>query len=427
LNTFTAVACLLGLTALVALINDRWLRLQPATGLLIAAVVLTVGLRAVLLVIPDSVLIHLREFTKSFSLNETLLNGVLCLMLFRASVRMRWERLRDRRLLIVALAFGATTIAVLVTGGLVFAGLSIAGVPVDLAQALLFGALITATDPTAALAILNQLGMPPVLETVTDGESLLSDGVAVVWFTIFAVAAEGSFPSWSGPAVMMLHELVGGVALGVLGWFVMDRLLPEATEYATGLLLSLAVVACLYALATDLGVSAPIAIVVAGILTGHFTLHEVAMEVQRPLSIFWVGLDQALSAMLFVFVGIHVVLINPLSAAVISVSALVAVLAVVLSRALGVGSVIYILTSARIIRADVVGLTRLLTWACLRGGLPLALAASLPPSEWQPLLLNMTFAVVLFSVVVQGLTIGRLFTAEELTGLLGDSETPRSR
>lgn len=428
MNTFTAVACLLGLTALLALVNDRWLRLQPEIGLPILAVMLAMALRAAELVVPAGLVTRIGELTRSFNLDATLLNGVLCFMLFRGSVRVRWERLREQRWLILALAFGATTVTCFATGALVFAGLSVIGVPITLAQALLFGALIAATDPVAALAILSRLGLPADLATVIDGEALLNDGVTVVLFTVFAAGAvEGTSPSWAGAGAMLVHELVGGAALGVLGWFVMDRLLPEATNYATGLLLALGVVACLYALALHLGVSGPIATVVAGIMTGHFTLHEVASEVRHPLSTFWIGLDQVLNALLFVFVGLHVVLIAPLSAAVAGVPALLAVLAVLAGRALAVGSVVRALVSAGIVHARVAGLSRLLTWGGLRGGLSLALVASLPPSPWQPLLLNMTFAAVLFSVVVQGLTIGRLFTAEELKGLLGDGATRRMR
>jgi CPA1 family monovalent cation:H+ antiporter len=216
---FTAVACLLGLTALLALINDRWLRLQPEIGLLIAVVVLTIALRAVEHVVPDGLVMQLDELTHSFDLGDTLLNGVLCFMLFRGSVRVRWERLREQRWLILALAFGATTIACLATGGLVFAGLSAFGVPVTLAQALLFGALIAAIDPVAAVSILGRLGLPADLETVIDGESLLNDGMAVVLFTVFAAASavEGTPPSWVGAGGMLVHELIGGAALGVLG------------------------------------------------------------------------------------------------------------------------------------------------------------------------------------------------------------------
>jgi CPA1 family monovalent cation:H+ antiporter len=136
------------------------------------------------------------------------------------------------------------------------------------------------------------------------------------------------------------------------------------------------------------------------------------------LGTFWTGLDEVLNALLFVFVGFHVVLINPLQGVVLGVPGAVAVLSVLLARALSVSAIVGGLQAAGTIRADCLGLTKLLTWGGLRGGLSLALAVSLPDSDWKPLLLNMTFVVVVFSIIVQGLTIQRLFTPAQLAGLL---------
>lgn len=419
MGVFTAIACLLGITALLAFLNDRYLRLQPSIGLLLMAVALTAALRVAELVVPTGLITYLEQLTQSFNLNDTLLKGVLCFMLFRGSVAVRWSSLRQQRWLVLTLAFAGTTIACLLTGGLAYAGLSAAGVAITLAQALLFGALIAATDPVAALAILGPLGLPADLETVIDGESLLNDGVAVVLFTVFATTAiGGSAPTWAGSATIFAREFLGGCGLGVLGWLVIHHALPRSTDYATGLLVSLAAVAGLYATALHLHVSGPIATVIAGLLTGHRTLPRVAAGVIQPLRTFWSGLDQMLNALLFVFVGLHVVLLNPLSGVVMGVPGLVAITAVLTARAVAVGLIVSGLDAAGAIRADRWGLTKLLTWGGLRGGLSLALAVSLPDSAWKPLILNITFVMVVFSIGVQGLTIRRLFTPAELDGLL---------
>jgi CPA1 family monovalent cation:H+ antiporter len=416
---FTAIACLFGITAVLSFVNDRYLRLQPDIGLLLLAGLTTVALRVLEIFVPSGAVNQLYQITQSFNLNDTLLKGVLCFMLFRGSVNVRWTSLREQRWLVLSLAFAGTAMACLLTGGLAYASLSLFGVTVTLSQALLFGALIAATDPVAALAILSKIGLPKNLETVVDGESLLNDGVAVVLFTIFAgMAIGGGSPSWSDAGSIFVREVLGGAVLGVFGWLLIHFLMLRANTYHTSLLVSLGAVACLYAAAQHLHVSGPIATVVAGLLSGNITGPRLSEGTTAPLRSFWTGLDDMLNALLFVFVGFHVVLINPLVGVTPGVPAVVAITAVLLARAFTVSSIVGGLNATGIIRADCLGVTKLLTWGGLRGGLSLALAVSLPDSSWKPLILNMTFAVVVFSIVIQGLTIQRMFTKDQLAGLL---------
>ena len=150
MGVFTAVACLFGIVAVLSFVNDRWLRLQSDIGLLLLAATVTGGLRLIELVLPAGITGWLHQLTQSFNLNDTLLKGVLCFLLFRGSTRVKWATLRAQRWLVLSLAFAATAIACFVTGGLVFAGTSLFGITMTLSQALLFGALIAATDPVAA-------------------------------------------------------------------------------------------------------------------------------------------------------------------------------------------------------------------------------------------------------------------------------------
>lgn len=419
MGVFTAIACLFGVTAVLSFVNDRYMRLQTEIGLLLLAVLTTLGLRILEEFVPTGAIDALRQLTDSFNLNDTLLKGVLCFMLFRGSVNVRWANLKEQRWLVLSLAFFGTALACLMTGGLAYAGLSLLGVTVTVSQALVFGALIAATDPIAAIAILSKIGLPRGLETVVDGESLLNDGVAVVLFTIFlALAIGGAPPTWSGAGSVFAREVLGGCALGVAGWLVIHLMVLRADTYHTGLLVTLGAVACMYAAAQHVHVSGPIATVVAGLLVGNVTAPRLSRETAAPLRTFWSGLDEVLNTCLFVFVGFHVVLINPLAGVVPGVPALVSITAVLFARAFAVATIVSGLNAAGVIRADCLGLTKLLTWGGLRGGLSLALAVSLPNSSWKPLILNMTFAAVVFSIVIQGLTIRRMFTKEQLTGLL---------
>lgn len=417
--TFTAVACLLGIAAILSFVNDRFLRLQHDIGLLLLAGLTTAGLRVLEIFVPSGLVGMLHQLTQSFNLNDTLLKGVLCFLLFRGSVRVNWPALREQRWLVLWLAFGGTAMGCFVAGGLVWGGLAAFGVAVTLPQCLLFGALIAATDPVAVLTILSKAGLPRNLETVIDDESLLNDGVAVVLFTIFAGAAMGgSGGGLSEAGAIFVREVLGGGAMGVAGWLAIHFLMLRSTSSCTSLLVSLGAVAAMYAAAQHLEISGPIATVVAGLLSGNITAPRLSEEARMPVRTFWSGLDEVLNALLFVFVGFHVVLINPLQGVALGVPGLVAIAAVLFSRYVAVGAIVGGLNAAAVIRADCFGLTRLLTWGGLRGGLSLALAVSLPDSPWKPLVLNMTFAVVIFSIVVQGLTIGRMFTREDMAGLL---------
>lgn len=269
MDTFTTVACLFGIAAILSFVNERYLRFQHDIGLLLLAGLTTGGLRVLELFVPSGAVGLLQHLTQSFNLNDTLLKGVLCFLLFRGSTRVSWVALREQRWLVLWLAFAGTAAACLFTGGLVYGGLSAFGIVVTLSQALLFGALVAATDPVAALAILSTIGLPKPLETVVDGESLLNDGVAVVFFTIFAgTAISGGHASLADAGSIFVREVLGGATMGVAGWLVLHYLMLRSNAYCTSLLVSLGTVASMYAASQHLDISGPIATVVAGLLQG---------------------------------------------------------------------------------------------------------------------------------------------------------------
>lgn len=418
MEIFTVVAILLGLTALFGFLNERWLRLQPTIGLMLLALLFTVavgGLKAAGIV-PD--LVWYKALIRELDLSEVLLNGVLCFMLFAGSVGVDIRSLRAQQWTVLSLAIGATVLACLLVGGMLSATLAWLGIALALPYALVFGALISPTDPIAALAILKSAELPKPLETILNGESLFNDGVAVVLFTMALTIAQGSAETASDGALLFLREVLGGVGLGLLVSAVMHAMLMRTKDYGNQVIITLSAVALGYSVALHVDVSGPIAMVVAGLAIGNVTAHRIAPEHLAPLATFWRGIDEVLNALLFVMIGLYITLIHDLSWAPLVIVVPVAIVVCLAARALSVYVPIAILGVSRRLQADTRGLTKLLTWAGLRGGLALALAISLPESAEKPLILNMTFGVVAFSILVQGTTIGKFFKPAYLRGLM---------
>ncbi|MEM7026358.1 MAG: cation:proton antiporter, partial [Pseudomonadota bacterium] len=267
----------------------------------------------------------------------------------------------------------------------------------------------------AALAILGKVGLPRRLGAIINGESLFNDGVGVVLFTMaLAIATGAQEASAGGAVVLFLREVFGGVALGFAAAAVLHFMGVGTKDYSTQILLSLAVVALGYGTATAIEVSGPIAMVVTGLIIGNLTLPRAPRRVRVRFETFWEAIDGSLNAMLFVLIGLHVVLLQWDSIWL----APVAIVICLIARWISVFLPITALIGTDRLRADRIGLTNLLTWGGLRGGLALAMALSLPDSPEQSLILNMTYAVVAFSILVQGLTVGHLFSPETMRRLV---------
>jgi len=417
MDTLLTIGVLMALTALFGVVNERYLRLPSSIGLMLLALLMT----AMLAVLKGFGMIEGLTWTRALvdklDLSEVLLNGVLCFMLFAGSTGVKLSFLRENEWPILSLALGSTIIACILTGGLLATVLGWFGVTLPLAYAFVFGALISPTDPIAALAILRTAGLPERLETIINGESLFNDGVGVVLFTLALAQARGG--AESTPAVLMLlREVLGGVGLGLVVAFGTHLMLRRTRMLVNQLLISLATVAVGYSLALEIDVSGPIAMVVAGLVVGNVTAPRLTEAVLTPLRNFWDAIDELLNAMLFVMMGLIVVLVHDLTWAPLMVVVPVSIAVCLLARALSVYLPLTALNATRVFEADTFGLTKLFSWAGLRGGLALALALSLPQSDQKPLIVNMTFAVVAFSVLVQGSTVAKLFSPSYLKGLL---------
>jgi len=417
MSLLLVISVLLVLTGVFGVVNERYLRLQPSIGLMLLALVMSLallGLKSAGIVADHG---WQDAVVQELDLSNVLLNGVLCFMLFAGSAGVEFESLKRDKWTIVSLAIGATLIAFFLTGWLLSLTLGWLGVTLSLSYALVFGALISPTDPIAALAILKSAGLPKRLESIINGESLFNDGVGVVLFTVALAYAQGSGQEGS-PVTLFLREVFGGIGLGLAIGAAIHIMLLRTNDYANQLLITLGGVSLGYGIALQIDVSGPIAMVVAGLVAGNVTIPRLSEEVRQPLRTFWHGIDEVLNSLLFVMIGLMVVAVHSVPMAPLLKTLPTAILVCLIARAVSVYVPITALMATRTLEGDRNGVTKLLTWGGLRGGLALALALSLPQSQEKPLIVNMTFAVVAFSVLVQGSTIAKFFKPAYLKGLL---------
>lgn len=401
MTIFQAIALLLTFAAIGGYLNHRYIKLPITIGYMAFALMLSllvIGLNAVGVFEAEA----LTAFVHRIDLPEILLHGMLSVLLFAGALHINWDDLKKARAAVFILATFGVMLAMVTTGTLVWFAAHFLGFDLPYIYALLFGALISPTDPIAVLAILKQVGVSKTLYTKIGGESLFNDGVGVVVFMAVlgaALSASGE-QDWGHLGVVFLEEALGGVALGALLGWITYRLMRSIDEYKVEVMLTLALVTGGYALAEHLHVSAPICMVAAGLLIGNEGRRlGMSDETKRYIDSFWELLDEICNAVLFLLIGLALLIvpITP-STIVLGMSAIVAVLA---GRLLSVGLPISLL---RLREKFEKGTIALMTWGGLRGGISIALALSLPQGPFKDLILPMTYIVVLFSILVQGLT-----------------------
>jgi CPA1 family monovalent cation:H+ antiporter len=406
LSLFDLTAILLSLTALFAWINHRLLGLPPAIGLLIMALATALAMAAVQWAIPDLPAYHaVIQGLHQIDFEEALLHGMLAFLLFAGALHIDLGRLRSRAVAVGALALLGTLLTMLLVATGFWAGLGLLGLPMDFAWCLVFGAVIAPTDPIAVLSTLKAVRLPKSMETDIAGESLFNDGVGVVLFAIAlqaALAGGGADEFGLGTALrLLLVEAGGGALLGLVSGWIAFRAMRAIDDFPTEVLVSLALVTATYALADAVHVSGPIAVVVAGVLIGnHGVAHAMSETTQRYVLGFWTLIDEILNAVLFLLIGLEVLVLN-----LAPDSALVALLAVPLSllaRYVAVAGPVALLGRWQPFQR---GTVAVLTWGGIRGGISVALALSLPEGPARATILAGTYAVVLFTIIAQGLSV----------------------
>jgi CPA1 family monovalent cation:H+ antiporter len=404
------VAVLLVLAAGFSYLNHRLLRLPTTIGLMALTLLASLAAVAVGLFFP-SVEQQAAQFVREIDFNRAVLDGMLGFLLFAGALEIDLGDLARQKLVIAVLATAGVLLSTLIVGGLGLGLLTLAGIPARPVYCFLFGALISPTDPIAVLGLLRRMGAPKPLEVTVAGESLFNDGVGVVLFLGLLDIATGGHGFEPGRvAVLFVREAVGGSVLGLAAGYLAYRLIQSVDEYHVEILLSLALVAGGYALAGALHVSGPLAMVVAGLLIGNqgrvFAMSPTTVE---HLDLFWEVIDDVLNAILFVLLGLEVLAVTFTRAYL--AAGLLAIPIVLLARLVSVAASASLLGRRRALEH---GAIPVLTWGGLRGALPVAMALSLPREidgaavPERELILVTTYLVVVFSVLVQGLTIGPL-------------------
>ncbi len=307
-----AAICLV-VTALLAYLNHRFIGLPTTIGVMVAAL----GLSLLLVLLDALGLVgELRAYEESFlrsiDFSNVLMQGMLSLLLFAGAMHVDISELRAYRWQIGTLAVVGTVLSTAVVGLAMWWLLPLLGLPMPLTYCLLFGALISPTDPIAVMGILKSVGAPKNLELVIAGESLFNDGVGVVVFALLlGMLTSGEVPSFGHGAELLLHEAGGGLLFGLVLGYVTFRLLRSIDHYQVEVLLTLAAVMGGYALASRLHVSGPLAMVVAGLMIGnHGRALAMSDTTRRHLDLFWELLDEILNAVLFVLIGMEVIVIS---------------------------------------------------------------------------------------------------------------------
>ncbi len=406
MDLIDVAAVLLFLAALFGYVNHRFFKLPATIGMM----VITLSISAVLLVVDHyfeglGLGETIRSRVGEIDFSTTLLHGMLSFLLFAGALHINLDELLERKWAIGSLATLGVALSTLIVGGASYFFFDLLGLSIPLIVCFVFGALISPTDPVAVLGVLKNANAPRTIKAKIAGESLFNDGVGLVVFILLVSAAglRGEQVAGAGTiARLFVQEALGGALLGFILGFIAYRALKSIDQYQVELTITLALVVGTNSLAETLHLSGPIAVVVAGLLIGNqgrdFAMSDVTVD---HLEKFWSLLDDILNGILFLMLGLELfhISFDPIHLA----AGAVTILIVLAARFVSVGIPITILKATR--RTFSPGVVRILTWSGLRGGISVALVLSLPAFGARNLLITCTYMVVLFSVIVQGLTI----------------------
>ena len=401
------IAIILTLSAVFSYINFRFIGLPATIGVMLIALVVSFGF----ILLGGLGIMDLHRYAEKIlsgiDFNKALMDGMLSFLLFAGALHVSAKDLAEMKWTIGVLATLGVVLSTFVVGGMMFVLLTVLDFNAPFMYCLLFGALISPTDPIAVMSTLKSAGIAKSLETKIAGESLFNDGVGVVVFVvILSIVLQPEQVSVAQVAIIFTKEAVGGVIFGLLLGALGFYLLKSVDNYQVEILITLALVMGGYTLAHEMHTSGPIAVVVAGLLIGnHGRTYAMSKITRQRLDNFWELLDEILNVVLFVLIGLEVLVLQFKGAYLLA--GLLAIPLILLARFISVGIPITLLRALTswTYSAHVV---KILVWGGLRGGISVALALTLPSGAERDIFLVMTYIIVIFSIIVQGLTIGRV-------------------
>ena len=403
MNIYLALTILISLSAGFAYLNQRFIKLPFVIGLFALSTVLSVFVISSKLWL-DIPIDQIKSYIELMQINKIILNILLGFLLFAGAMQISWEDMKKQLRPIATFALGGVLLSTLIIAGLFYGLTQAFNIPIDFIQCLIFGALISPTDPIAVIGILTKANVPKKTEYTLVGESLFNDGVGVVVFLALLEAVKSGEFSFSHFGILFIQEAVGGVMLGLALGYSLHLLLKSIDHYESEILLTLAFVMAGYSFCNYIHVSGPLAMVVMGLMVGNFkqsiTMSDVTHEHVHK---FWELVDVVLNAILFILIAFVIIVIE-FETKYIFVG-LISVLIVLLSR-------VIIVYAPHLLFPKLLNLNKseikIIIWGGLRGGLSLAMVLSLPQSETKEVIMIATYFCVLFSIMIQGLTIEKL-------------------
>jgi monovalent cation:H+ antiporter, CPA1 family len=405
LELYKIITFIIVLTAFFGYINFRFVKLPSTIGIMILSILVSLCVIGIGNMHP-AFFKHITRLINTIDFNTMLMKVMLGFLLFAGAIHINLDNLKKEGVVIATFSTIGVLLSTFIVGGLMWYATRLFHLPIDFIWCLLFGALISPTDPIAVLGILKQAKIPSNLETKITGESLFNDGVAVVVFvTIYEILNIGYENVSAGQiAWLFIKEAGGGLLYGLLLGYVGYLALKSIDNYVIEVLITIAIVMGGYLAADYMHISGPLAMVVAGIVTGNKVLEDVTSDVTRDyIDKFWEMMDEVLNAVLFLLIGFEMLII-PFNSTLLWLGCLT-ILIVLLARLISVAIPTAILRYRRPFERNAIAI---LTWGGLRGGISVALALSMPKSGTSEIFLSITYMVVLFSIIVQGLTIGKM-------------------